>query len=333
MDKKNIEAIYPLTSMQQTLLLHAIQNPKQDLGFLQIQFDIHGTLDVLELKQAWQNLLNRHQALRTAIYWENLEQPLQIVQRKVQPVWEFLDWRQLSIKVQEPQELKTKNLKLIAQQHRLALNKAPLAHVSLIHQADDHYHFICHCHHILLDGWSGNLIVTELFGLYEIQLENSTDSQPRLIKLSSPFKFQDYVNWVQQRDSDLAKTFWEHQLKGLSVKPVWPSRNSTEKAGYDEQSQIITKSTTQQIQLLCSTNKITMNTFFQGIWALLLSTYANDNEALFGVTVSGRAAQLKGIENAIGMFSNVLPLHVNINKQAVIDFLVTVTCRTTVRNE
>jgi len=213
--------------MQQTLLLHAIQNPKQDLGFLQIQFDINGILNVTVLKQAWQTLLNRHQALRTAIYWENLEQPLQIVQRKIKPVWEFLDWSQHT---KETQQQKIKNLKSTAKKKGLSLNNAPLAHVSILKQAENHYHFICHCHHILLDGWSGNLIVIELFVLYEKQLANSTNSQPPVSKLPQAFKFQDYVNWVQQRDIDLAKTFWKNQLKGLSENRVWPTRTTTEKA-------------------------------------------------------------------------------------------------------
>jgi len=304
MDKKNIEAIYPLTPMQQILLLHAIQHPKQDLGFLQIQFDMRGTVDVIALRQAWQSLFNRHQVLRTAIYWEDLDQPLQVVLRQVAPIWQQLDWQQLT---PEQQQQRLSKWCLEDQQQGLSLNQAPVMRLTLIQQAADHYHFVCSCHHILLDGWSGYLMMTELFQLYQAHLQGTAKQLP------AAFNYQQYVNWIQQQSLESAKIFWQQQLKGLSKTTAWPIKVANAKAVYAKQTQTMSRSLTKQLQQLCRQEKMTLNTFLQGIWSLLLDGYSEQQDIVFGITLSGRTAPFAGIERAIGMFMNVLPLRVKIN--------------------
>jgi len=306
MDKKNIEAIYPLTSMQQILLLHAIQNPGRDLGLLQMQFELKGKVDVVLLETAWQELCNRHQTLRSAIYWEDLEYPLQVVQRKITPIWEHLDWSHLSIEQQEKKIL-TYNEELKKQE--ISLSQAPLVYVTLIQQADDHYHFICACHHILLDGLSGYLMVKELFRLYESQ---SLDTYK---KMTRAFQFQNYVTWAQQQDLELAEIFWKKELEGVTSKTEWPKKLNDTVTTRNRQTLIISQTLTQQIQTLCKKEKITLNSFLIGIWSLLLIAYSGENDVVFGVTLAGRSAPLDGIENAVGMFSNVLPFRTRINIQ------------------
>jgi amino acid adenylation domain-containing protein len=304
MDKKNIEAIYPLTPMQQILLLHAIQHPKQDLGFLQIQFDMRGTVDVIALKQAWQSLFNRHQVLRTAIYWEDLDHPLQVVLRQVAPIWQQLDWQQLT---PEQQQQRLSKWYLEDQQQGLSLNQAPVMRLTLIQQAADQYHFVCSCHHILLDGWSGYLMIRELFQLYQAHLQGTAKQLP------AAFNYQQYVNWIQQQSLESAKIFWQQQLKGLSKTTAWPIKIVHAKAVYAKQTQTMNRSLTKQLQQLCRQEKMTLNTFLQGIWSLLLDGYSEQQDIVFGITLSGRTVPLAGIERAIGMFMNVLPLRVKIN--------------------
>jgi non-ribosomal peptide synthetase component F len=65
-----------------------------------------------------------------------------------------------------------------------------------------------------------------------------------------------------------------------------------------------------------------MNTLAQGAWALLLSRYSGQSEVVFGGIVSGRAVELEGIEQMVGLFVNTLPVHVSIDEgKQVIDWL------------
>ena len=53
---------------------------------------------------------------------------------------------------------------------------------------------------------------------------------------------------------------------------------------------------------------VTLNTIFQGVWALLLSRHSGEDDVLFGAVTSGRPPELRGIESAVGLFINTLPV-------------------------
>ena len=61
---------------------------------------------------------------------------------------------------------------------------------------------------------------------------------------------------------------------------------------------------------------VTLNTLVQGAWAILLSRTSGERDVLFGVTVSGRPAELSGIESMVGLFINTLPLRVAVPPDA-----------------
>ncbi|WP_339461090.1 condensation domain-containing protein [Nodularia spumigena] len=93
---KNIEAIYPLSPMQQGMLFHSLYNPESKAYLSQISISLKGNLDILAFEQAWRKVIERHPALRTVFVWKNRKQPLQVVQKQVNVPWVNLDWRSLS---------------------------------------------------------------------------------------------------------------------------------------------------------------------------------------------------------------------------------------------
>ncbi|TKI90668.1 peptide synthetase, partial [Bacillus wiedmannii] len=70
----------------------------------------------------------------------------------------------------------------------------------------------------------------------------------------------------------------------------------------------------QIIQDFTRKNRITLNTMIQGAWAILLNRYSQETDIIFGVTSSGRPAELEGSDSIIGCFMNTLPFRVKINK-------------------
>ena len=83
MTRKNIEAIYPLSPMQQGLLFHTLYAPRSGVYFVQDCYTLWGDLNVPAFERTWQHMLDRHSILRTIFIWENREKPLQIVYRQV----------------------------------------------------------------------------------------------------------------------------------------------------------------------------------------------------------------------------------------------------------
>jgi len=94
--KKNIEAIYPLSPLQQGMLFHYVYNPQSATYFEQFSVKLQGDLDVVRFKEAWQTVVQRHSALRTSFVWKKLDRMLQVVQRTVDIPFIEQDWRNLS---------------------------------------------------------------------------------------------------------------------------------------------------------------------------------------------------------------------------------------------
>jgi non-ribosomal peptide synthetase component F len=82
--------------------------------------------------------------------------------------------------------------------------------------------------------------------------------------------------------------------------------------GYDHYRMKISPETTEKLQAVARQNQLTLNTIMQGAWALLLNCYSGEDDVLFGTIVSGRPADLAGIESMIGLFINTLPVRVRV---------------------
>ena len=93
MKKDNLEAIYPLSPMQEGMLFHSLYAPQLEVYFEQFAYTLHGNLDVPAFKAAWQRVVAQHPVLRTLFMWENLERPLQVVLKQVDLSWSEHDWR------------------------------------------------------------------------------------------------------------------------------------------------------------------------------------------------------------------------------------------------
>src|SRR5262245_24866399 len=103
MSNTNIESIYPLSPMQQGMLFHTLYAPTSGVYLAQICITLHGELNVQFFQQAWEQLVRRHTALRTAFAWKNLDKPLQVVSRQVSLPWTVLDWLHLRADQQKAQ--------------------------------------------------------------------------------------------------------------------------------------------------------------------------------------------------------------------------------------
>ena len=165
MKKDNpIEDIYPLSPMQQGMLFHSLYSGKSEAYFEQLSFTIEGRLDVAMWREAWERLVERHPALRTAFLWGSREEPLQIVFRRGKVNWQEEDWRELAT-VEQQERLSS----LLRNERATGFNLArlPLMRFSLIRLAEQSHRFIWNDPHRPLDGWSVSLLLTEVVALYE----------------------------------------------------------------------------------------------------------------------------------------------------------------------
>jgi non-ribosomal peptide synthase protein (TIGR01720 family) len=303
-----VEDFYPLTPAQQGILFHALFAPNSGAYCQQFDYRIKGSLNVAAFKRAWQAVIERHQTFRTAFLWDGLAEPVQVVFRRANlPIKEY-DLKRLEPAAQHD-EL---NRMLIEDRNTgLVLSRPPLVRSALIEVADDEYHFVWTCHHLLLDGWSTDLINKELFAFYD------AFSNGHSLELETPGSYREYLAWLKQQDLVEAEAFWRRMLKDFTVPTsIMPKLDVTslprEKSGYSEQLLNLSAATTNSLLSLGRQHRLTMNTIVMGAWALLLSRHSGQQDVLFGVVTSGRPPNLDGVESMVGLFVNTLPMLIRV---------------------
>lgn len=306
---ETITDIYELSPMQQGMLFHSLYNSTSGMYCEQRSCLLSGNLAVSAFKQAWQAVIDRHTILRTAFYWEELEKPLQVVYQRVELPWIEDDWRGLT-KAEQQQKLAT--FLVAEQQQGFDLNHSPLMRCGLMRVEEDAYYFVWNYHHLLLDGWCNGILLKEVFAFYEAFRQG----QNLFLKPSRPYR--DYIAWLQQQDREQAAAFWRNTLKGLISPTVLGIGNNSFSEERDEQHYQLSASLTASLQSIIQKHRLTLNTLFQGAWALLLSRYSGESDIIFGATVSGRPPSLTDVESMVGLFINTLPVRVEVKPDAVL---------------
>jgi amino acid adenylation domain-containing protein len=309
----DVEDVYRLSPMQEAMLFHDLYAPGSDVYFHQISVKLEGKLNVEAFERAWQQIASRHPIFRTAFVWEGVKQPVQIVHHETRIPLDHQDWRELN----EGEQLERLNSLLGQERTRgFDLTQAPLMRISLIRLSDDAYQFVWSQHHLLLDGWSGLFVLREVFAYYEAYL------QGQALELPAPRPYRDYISWLQRQDIAQAEQFWRRVLEGFRAPtPLGMEQPhgvpSGEQTGpdYEQQYRQLSAETTTALRLLARQDELTLNTLVQGAWAFLLSHYSGQHDVVFGTVVSGRPAELVGIESMVGLFINTLPVRVQLSPE------------------
>jgi amino acid adenylation domain-containing protein len=304
-DKRSVEDLYPLSPMQQGILFHTLYAPASGLYVEQMSCLLRGPLDIHAFKRAWQRVGERHSVLRTAIVGEGLKEPAQIVLRKVELPLEQHDWRAYPAAEQETR------LEAFLKADRVRgfnLSRAPLSRLSLMRIADDAFFFIWTFHHIVLDGLSLPQLFQEVFSFY------ATFHRGEDLFLDMPSPFRNYIAWLRHQRLAEAEPFWRRTLEGFVAPTPLPVDRPPDGAAYQEAryDTRLSAEATAALVAFARQHHMTVSTLVEAAWGLLLSRYSGGRDIVFGVTVSGRPADLADIETMIGMFVNTVPMRVRV---------------------
>lgn len=313
MKSQNIEDIYPLSALQQGLLLHARTAPGTALYFVQWLCQLQGQLDHALFQHSWQTIIDRHSSLRTIFLWDKLPEPVQVVRKQAMLPWRELDWRNIN---SEEQQARLQEFIREDQQQEFDFQRAPLMRITLIRLADEHYQFVWSFHHLLVDGWSILLLLQEVFAVYRsLSLQQNPQLPP-----TRPFR--DYIAWLRQQELAPVEAFWRERLANFDTPTPIPSDrpiiSNHQAAKYTDYEVEVPSAITAKLQQFSRDYQITLNTITQAAWALLLHRHSGQDDIVFGATVAGRPPQLHGVENMVGLMINTLPVRIGIDREASI---------------
>ncbi len=290
-----IEDIYGLSPMQHGMLFHSLYQHEAGDYVNQMRVDVTG-LDVERFRHAWQRVLEEHEVLRTGFVWQgDLEAPVQVVHRSVSlPVrlYDCSDHPSLDEELQQ--------LAMDERRQGFDLVAAPLLRLILVRKTVDCHHLIYTHHHLLMDGWSGARVLGEVLQRYAGHAPAGKSGH-----------YRDYIAWLQRQDSSTREVFWKKQLARLEGATRLASATGLARSGMSgqaEHSRRLEPLQTERLKRFAQSINVTVNTLVQGAWALLLQRYTGQQTVVFGATVSGRPAQLPGIEEQVGLFINTLPV-------------------------
>ncbi|SDL27711.1 condensation domain-containing protein [Kriegella aquimaris] len=304
--KHKVQAIYPLSFMQQGLLFHHLSSA-YDQGFLNVQCTLEGSIDILLFKKAWNTIVERHEVLRSTIHWKNLKKPVQIVHPHKSIKINFIDWTPDS---PNQQEKKWKYLKAHYRERGTNFEEGALLYLTLVAFAENNYRLLWPNHHLLLDGWSSNTIIKEVLEYY------NAISKGVEIDFETIPSHKSYLNWLNKRNGKNTKEFWANYFNGFENTHLFSAHNVNNNFENVIVERLrLSELETQSLKQLAQESKVALNTVVQGIWSILLSNYFGVKDVVHGTTVSGRSSSFPNISLLTGMYMNVQPVRNIINEK------------------
>ncbi|WP_317617953.1 non-ribosomal peptide synthetase [Mucilaginibacter lappiensis] len=306
-----IEDIYPLSPLQEGLYYYWLAYPGSSVSFEQMSYRLQGNLNIDVLKDSYDLLVSRHAILRTYFTQDLASIPLQVVNKAGRAKFEYLNKaKTVSTEVNRIRELD--------REAGFDLHVGSQMRLTVLELEDNIYEFIWSHHHILMDGWCVAILIREFFQIYH-ELINK-----REVKLAKAVPYSRYIDWLMKRDKSASMQYWRTLLSGYDTLTSLAKQNQPKpnQSVSNEANFVLQAQTVHQMKVFCSEIGITENTFIQTMWGLLLSKYNNTNDVVFGAIVSGRPAELEGVEDIIGLFINTIPVRIKFDpQQSILEIL------------
>ena len=295
-----MEDIYPLSPLQKGMYYHWLTS--RTSYFEQISYRLKGSLNITLLEKSYQALVDRHAALRTIFTHKFGGEVLQVVKKEGEPIFSYED-------VSSNPNFSFQEFKEKDRNKGFDLSKGSQMRLHVFNIGNEAYELVWSQHHILMDGWCLNILINDFFQIYNDLKNNKTPLLDPVVPYSK------YIKWLEKIDVSKSKEYWKNYLLNYDTQ-CSPPKKSVAGTVYDSK-EIILKiegSIRNNIENVCSNLGITENIFIQTMWGILLGKYNGTNDVVFGSVVSGRPAEIVGVEKMIGLFINTIPVRIQSQK-------------------
>jgi Condensation domain/TubC N-terminal docking domain len=299
----------PLASGQERLWLIDHRNGASPLQNVHIRLRWKGLLDREFLTLSIRDIVARHAALRTT-FPEIDGAPRAVVSPDA-----VIEIAQLDLRDRSPKERAgaVDSLILAHQRTPFDLERGPLTRIDVIILADDDHIVLVTQHHIITDGWSMRIFLTELGQGYRARClgQHAQTTEPRL-------RYSDYASWQHEwrkgKPYQERLAWWKEHLAGLS--PLEFPRDYLVQSGmpdYHGAAYEFTVPVMSALRLkdLAREQHCTLYTVLLTAWAILLHRYAGQNDFAIGTVTSGRDRM--ELQDLVGFFANTLVLRCDLS--------------------
>jgi len=294
----------PLSFDQEELWQLEQEEPGNSVYNVNIVTHLDGELDVAVLERSIQEIVRRHEALRTRfevqagqpvmVVMQDLSLPLTVVD---------LDVSHLSL---EQREAEAKHLAVQFAKRPFNLNAGPLIRVRLIRKTAVQHTLLVTMHHIITDGWSNDVFLRELSVLYTAFLSGESSPLPEL-----SIQFADYVLWQREtlKGEGLQQllAYWKQQMSGapqaLHLPTDYPRPENRTYRGTKEPL-ALPRTLSDQVKELSQREGVTMFMTMLAAFNVLLYSHAKQEDIVLGTPMVNRHRM--ETEDLIGYLLSVL---------------------------
>ncbi|WP_193085166.1 non-ribosomal peptide synthetase, partial [Halomonas sp. 3F2F] len=307
----NIQDIYPLVQLQEGILFHHRLQEEGDAYVTPrlLGFDSRERLEAFIA--CFNKLIARHDILRTAVLWENLREPVQVVYRHAELALEWLNVDGVSSQSVAEQL----NAKVDPEHHRLDVRRAPMLRALAAYDAtQDRWLMQLPGHHLVMDHTTLELLVEEI----------ALIQQGREDELPKTLPFRNFVAKVRLGVSVEEHEAFFHERLGDVEEPTAPFGLLDVRGDGSDIEEVrvpVDTELAQQVRQQAQRHGVGTASLFHLAWALVLSKTTGRDDVVFGTLLFGRMQGTEGAERALGMFINTLPARIELGTNGVADCL------------
>ncbi|CAB4893709.1 unannotated protein [freshwater metagenome] len=320
----DLQDVLPATALQEGLFFHAVTG-EPGVYVVQQAIDLAGPVDPGALRGALEALVARHPALRTALHQREDGRVVQLVARAVEVPWREEDAADAGDdrtadgsedhaasthregaatgRALADPEARADAVAAAERDAGFDLERPPLVRGALVRLGPDRHRLLLTLHHVISDGWSEAVLLDDLVAGY------ATPAAAPVVGGTGVHR--DYAGWVAARDRDAARDAWRTALAGLDgpTRTV-PADATPTTVRFDVASAELDEERTARLVAAARALGVTPNTAVQAAWGLVLGRRTGRDDVVFGTTISGRPPEVPGLDRAVGLFINTLPVRV-----------------------
>ncbi|MGZ3458710.1 MAG: amino acid adenylation domain-containing protein, partial [Archangium sp.] len=284
----------PLSFAQQRLWFLEHLEPGTSRYNLPATVRLQGTLDALVLERVFNELLRRHEPLRTTFRVES-DKSVQVIAPKAELRLAVVD---LTVLPAEEREAEARRLAIEEAQRPFDLERGPLLHATLLKlDAQDHV-LALNMHHIVSDGWSTGVLVREVAALYQAFSQGQPSPLPEL-----PVQYADYAawqrQWLQGEELERQLSYWRQQLSGVAPALELPTdkpRPPEQTFNGAELDMSLSRELSTDLKSLCQREGVTPFMALLAALQVVLHRYSGQENFCVGSTIAGRdQAEIEGL--------------------------------------
>ena len=301
--------VFPLSFAQQRLWFIDQLRPGDFVYNISTAFRLAGSLDIEILERSLNEIVRRHEALRTT-FASVAGQPVQVIAPTLRLHMPIVDLARV------PTVERGSALRQFAQDQArrpFDLVRGPLVRAGLVRLSDREHLLSLTVHHIVCDGWSLGIVFKELSALYDSYCHGESSPLPDLA-----VQYADYSVWQRGwlRDGVLEDllSYWKQQLQGAPPDLNLPAnhrRSPIRSSRGARREFVLLHSLSEQIEILSQRVGATVFMVLLAAWGALLHRYSGQNDLVVGTPVAGR--HRIETEALVGFFVNLLALRIDLS--------------------